>query len=549
MTRLLLRALSGLALTAAFVAAVHAQTPPAATPLQSARAHLAAGRFAQADTILEALVAQSPNNFQAWLALGNARRGLGRIDDAVTAFRRVMASPLRPQAAQALFTMYANAKRLDDAAPLLDTLRLLNAPDFSALVSTQGIENLRGDPRFALLFPDSTAFSPPFVEPVTIIHEWRGEAAGDEFGWIARSIGDVDADGVTDVVISATQNPPLGARAGKLYVYSGRSGALLWRKDGAPRAALGISVEAAGDVNLDGIPDVVAGAPGMNAVLVYSGRDGTELHRLRGDSADIDLGRSAAGIGDFNGDGYADILAGAVSANASTGRAYVFSGRDGSRLLTLNGQRAGESFGSAVAGGGGLFVIGAASGGPNQRGRIYMYNRLDTLPAFTQDADSTGAAFGAMFTSILGDVDMDGTTDVFVSDFVNSANGPSSGRVYIFSGRTGALIRTITGDGGAFGTSASDAGDVDGDGAADLVVGSWQWRTPAWSGGRVQVFSGGDGRLLRTITSRVPGETLGFDAVGVGDVNGDGAVDYLLTSAYSLVNGPRSGRVYIISGR
>lgn len=549
MTRLLLRAVAALTLVAAITASAHAQTTPQPGPLQTARAHLAAGRFAQADTILEVLVQQSPTNLQAWLALGNARRGLGRIDEAAAAFRRVMQSPLRPQAAQALFTMYASAKRLDDAAPLLDTLRMLNAPDFSALVTTAGVENLRGDPRFALLFPDSAAFSPPFVEPVTIIHEWRGEQAGDEFGWIARAIGDVDADGVSDVVISATQNPPLGARAGKLYVYSGKSGALIWRKDGEARAALGISVEAAGDVNNDGIPDVVAGAPGLNAVLVLSGRDGRELHRLRGDSADVDLGRSAAGIGDFNGDGYADIVAGAASANGSAGRAYVFSGKDGTRLLTLNGQRAGESFGSAVAGGGGLFVIGAASGGPNQRGRIYMYNRLDTLPAFTQEADSTGAAFGAMFTSILGDVDMDGTTDVFVSDFVNSANGPGTGRVYIFSGRTGATIRTITGEGGAFGTSASNAGDVDGDGAGDLVVGSWQWKTPAWSGGRVQVFSGRDGRLLRTITSRVPGETLGFDAVGVGDVNGDGAVDCLLTSAYSLVNGPRSGRVYIISGK
>jgi hypothetical protein len=270
---------------------------------------------------------------------------------------------------------------------------------------------------------------------------------------------------------------------------------------------------------------------------------------LRGDSADIDLGRSAAGIGDFNGDGHADIIGGAVSARGGAGRVYVFSGKDGSRLLVLNGAREGESFGSAVAGGGGLFVVGAASGGANQRGRVYVYNRLDTVPAFIRNADETGGAFGAMFTSILGDVDKDGTDDVFVSDFGNTAKGPGTGRVYVFSGKTGAVIHTITGEGGAFGTSASGAGDVDGDGAADLVVGTWQWKTPAWSGGRVQVFSGRDARVLRTITGRIPGETLGFDAVGVGDVNGDGVVDYLITSAYSLVNGPRSGRVYVISGK
>jgi tetratricopeptide (TPR) repeat protein len=545
MRRLLIHA----AATLALAASARAQPPQQTGPLQDARTHMSAGRFAQADSILEALVKQSPDNFQAWLALGNTRRSLGRVDEAAVAFQRVMASPMRPQGAQALFLLYANAKRLDDAAPLLDTLRLLNAPDFSQLALAPAVQNLRADKRFAMLFPDSASFSRPFVEDVKIIHEWRGEKAGEEFGWIARAIGDVDGDRVNDVVVSATQNPPLGARAGKLYVYSGKSGKLLWRKDGAPGAALGISVEAAGDVNRDGVPDVVAGAPGMNSIFVYSGKDGAELYRLRGDSADIDLGRSAAGIGDFNGDGYADIVGGAASAQASAGRAYVFSGKNGDRLLTLNGTRAGESFGSAVAGGGGLFVIGAASGGPNQRGRVYMYNRLDTVPAFVKEADATGGAFGGMFTSILGDVDKDGTDDVFVSDFANSANGPGSGRVYVFSGKTGAVLRTITGEGGAFGTSASDAGDVDGDGAPDLVVGSWQWKTPAWSGGRVQVFSGRDGRLLRTITGRVPGETLGFDAVGVGDVNGDGAVDFLLTSAYSLVNGPRSGRVYVISGK
>jgi hypothetical protein len=81
------------------------------------------------------------------------------------------------------------------------------------------------------------------------------------------------------------------------------------------------------------------------------------------------------------------------------------------------------------------------------------------------------------------------------------------------------------------------------------VIGSWQFKGAAWSGGRVQAFSGSDGRLLRTITGRIPGETLGFDAVGIGDVNADGAIDYLVTSAWSMVGGPRTGRVFILSGK
>jgi len=67
-------------------------------------------------------------------------------------------------------------------------------------------------------------------------------------------------------------------------------------------------------------------------------------------------------------------------------------------------------------------------------------------------------------------------------------------------------------------------------------------------GGRY-VSSGDDGRLLRTITGQIPGETLGFDTTGMGDVNSDGNPDFLLTSAYSAKNGFRSGRVYTVAGR
>jgi hypothetical protein len=101
--------------------------------------------------------------------------------------------------------------------------------------------------------------------------------------------------------------------------------------------------------------------------------------------------------------------------------------------------------------------------------------------------------------------------------------------------------------GGGFGTSASTAGDLDGDGHADFAVGAWQHSSAAPSGGRVYLHAGKDGRLLRTITCRVPFDTLGFDSVGIGDVDADGVVDLLLTSANSGVNGFHSGRIFIVS--
>ena len=70
----------------------------------------------------------------------------------------------------------------------------------------------------------------------------------------------------------------------------------------------------------------------------------------------------------------------------------------------------------------------------------------------------------------------------------------------------------------------------------------------ATSGGRVYLYSGRDGHLIETYTDRIPGDTFGFDAVGIGDVDGDGAVDFLITAAWSGVHGNHSGRIFIVSG-
>ena len=88
---------------------------------------------------------------------------------------------------------------------------------------------------------------------------------------------------------------------------------------------------------------------------------------------------------------------------------------------------------------------------------------------------------------------------------------------------------------------------VDRDGRADLIVGAWQYGKAAISGGRAYLYSGRDGHLLRTFTDRIPGDTLGFDAVGLGDVDADGTVDLLITAAWSGVHGYHSGRVFVLS--
>ena len=104
------------------------------------------------------------------------------------------------------------------------------------------------------------------------------------------------------------------------------------------------------------------------------------------------------------------------------------------------------------------------------------------------------------------------------------------------------------GPGDGFGIGPARGGDLDGDGTDDLVIGAWQQGSGAFSGGKVYLYSGKSGELIGAVTCNVPGDTFGFDADGLGDVDGDGVGDLLLTSAWSMVGGPRSGRTFVVSG-
>jgi len=495
----------------------------------------------------------------AWSILASAYRSKGDYDKALQAYAKTMASPqYAPQSRYNSACLYALKNNKDEAFKLLGQLRESGSFDMSLILSDDDLKGLRNDARFDKLIPKPEDFANPFVEKVRIIHEWIGEAKGDQFGWIARRIGDVDRDGVNDLVTSAPTHLVDGQPAGRVYVYSGKTGKLLWSQTGPPGGRLGIGVECAGDTNADGTADVVAAAPGAGKAYVYSGKDGKILLTLGAGDPNEMFGRHASGAGDINGDGYADVIIGAPgnnNAGQGAGRAYVYSGKDGSLLLTLDGERAGDGFGSAVAGykdkRNAILLVGAPNAGPKNTGRVYVYAGLTSKTKFTIEADDTGAQLGAMFLSVVGDVNGDKIPDIYASDFSNNAKGNSTGRIYVVSGADGRRLLTLTGEtaNDGFGIGPADAGDVNHDGFDDLIVGAWQHSSAAGSGGKVYLYSGKDGSLMRAYTCRIPGDTFGFDATEIGDVDGDGALDFLVTSAWSGINGFHSGRVFIISGK
>ncbi len=389
------------------------------------------------------------------------------------------------------------------------------------------------------------------TEGCVAIHTFVGENAGDTFGWVSENTGDIDKDGVNDLIVSAIG---FGSNHGRVYVYSGATGDVLFLPITGSVAGwqLGRSVGAAGDVNNDGTLDVIVGATGVGAgrAFVYSGVDGSLLRTFLGEVSGDRFGSAVTGIGDINRDGCADLLVTAVlhdAAGSNSGRAYIYSGLDSSIMGVVDGETSSDLFGSGAALIGDVtndnisdFVIGARNA-VSGSGRAYVYSGADFLkkgpiePVFVLLPPGPAADFGWFFLGG-GDMNADGTPDIYVTDF-------SANRAHVFSGIDGGLLQTFTGTGG-FGIGRF-VGDINGDGHEDLILASWVHNAGGTQAGRAEIFDGATGNVLDTYTHDVAFAQFGFDAIGMGDVDGDGKTDYLITAAND--SGGR-GKAYLIAG-
>ena len=288
---------------------------------------------------------------------------------------------------------------------------------------------------------------------------------------------------------------------------------------------LGCSVSGAGDVNGDGTPDLIVGAPyddnngdESGSARVLSGLDGSTLFTFNGDSAGDRFGDSVSGAGDVNGDGRADLVVGAPHDGGNRGSVRVLSGLDGSTLFTFNGDRAGDYFGDPFG---------------------------DSAP--DQIGDSTGDHFGRSVSGA-GDVNGDGRADLIVGA---PHGGGNRGSARVLSGLDGSTLFTFNGDsaGDHFGRSVSGAGDVNGDGRADLIVGALGDDNKGARSGSVRVFSGLDGSTLFTFDGDSEHARFGRSVSGAGDLNGDGLDDFVVGGAGGTVTitGTGFARVFVSS--
>lgn len=333
-----------------------------------------------------------------------------------------------------------------------------------------------------------------------------GDASGDLMGDTLGSMPDVTGDGIGELIGGAWAADAGGfVNSGVLKVWSGADGSLVWQVEGQQDfEQMGLAVAAMADMNSDGLADLAVGSSkGNGEVRILSGLDGSLIRLIVAPGNSDDFGEAISAAGDIDGDGKEDLFVGAGDTDGSmlldSGRVYAINGATGGVLWNIPGEERLDHFGRTVL----------------------------ALPDRTSDGVSE-----CLVAAPLADVG--GLSDVGVVRLLNGATGVEITRF------TGGAFRA------EFGSSLGRAGDHDGDGIQDFVIGAPRERpSQLIAVGTASVFSGADDSLIRRYAGAVENEWMGSGVGTAGDVDGDG-IDDVLIGANGVFYG---GRVYIYSGR
>lgn len=393
---------------------------------------------------------------------------------------------------------------------------------------------------------------PTYAWPTYLVLQVDGMTQDGQFGAAVGGVGDINGDGVADFGVGAPYEDPFGLiDAGSAYVYSGSNGAVLFKKDGAAAGdAFGYSISISCDLNGDGRADFLVGAPNADTAgfanagkaYVYSGLDGTLLFVKSVLSINAQCGFSLSGTGDANGDGRCDFVVGAPGFNSIAGTVSLWSGANGSLIRQYTPPVATGQFGFSVADAGLVngdtrndVIIGA----PNANGAVgaaYVYSPDNNTPIYSKNGTDWpvfGENFGDAVTG-LGDIDGDGRGEFMIGEpGATPASQNGAGKAYLYSGISGAEFRSHTGTGGM--EFFGDFLGAVGDVDGDTTMDYAVGRRT----GLTQVFSGRTGANL---TNRAGAKSVGT----AGDLDGDSRSEVMYGVPTSAPMGlPNAGSVYI----
>ena len=441
-------------------------------------------------------------------------------------------------------------------------------------------------------------------DPLDVGSDWSFEAdeAEANCGRAVGSAGDVDGDGRTDVVIGCPMLDAGGTDRGSAFVFHGLA-ASPWLPSLADQTVsgdlsdsrLGWAVAGLGDVNADGYADLAVGAPGYGlgenfegAISLYlgsgSGISASPTWFVESNQSFAELGGSVASAGDVNGDGWPDLVAGAVNwdsaAHADAGAAFVYLGMGEAPWLTsteawsVEGADANELLGKSVSGAGDVdgdgfadVLIGAQgyTNGQSDEGAAFLHmgggSSLEPDPTWINAGDPSQSQSSLGYSvAAAGDFNGDGYDDVVVGAPYYSEGEDDEGRAFAFEGTATGLSTSACWSwqsdqvGARAGFSVASAGDVNGDGFADVLVGSQLWDSAAGSdAGRADLFLGADGCLTSSAAWELEGDqigaSLGAAVASAGDVDGDGYDDFLVgVPGFDAPSSGNDGQVLVFAG-
>ncbi len=287
------------------------------------------------------------------------------------------------------------------------------------------------------------------------------------------------------------------------------------------------------------------------------------IYKVLGDSAYDGMGRSVSWLGDINNDGKDEFIVGAPlddNNGQESGTVRIFDGATGNYILDMSGDSQHDEFGGCVAGVGDVngdgtpdFAIGAqlddnlAGGG----GMVRVFSGSNYQLIYQYDGASADDAMGCDIAGA-GDLNGDGYDDFIVGARQRQdSSSANPGYVNVYSGVNGSILYTLSGGTSGnlqFGYSVAGGRDCDGDGVNDIAVGVYGDDTTALNAGAVWVFSGATGAALTTVFGDNAQDHLGNDVDLIGDVNGDGKADVLAAALGDDTVATGAGMVRIFTG-